>query len=255
MPWKFETGDVLKAREEAAYVVEEDYTTPLIQQSCMGTAGCIAEFDLQSNLIIRTKTQIPFLAQNDFNQALRDMGLKGKKTRVIVPTLGGSFGTGLDTHGYEFISILLAYKTGRPVKMVFNREEEFTALSPRQPTETHIIQGCDKNGKMVLRDIRMVLDNGAYTSWGATTPSVMMIPASSIYRVPNVLFKTTIVYTNNTYCQAMRGYGNPQVAWAMESNMDQLAEKAGIDPFEFRKSTAIFPMRPRPWASRFPPAV
>ena len=246
VPWKFATGDVERAREEAAHVVEEHYTTPLIQQSCMGTAGCIAEFDLSSNLIMRTKTQIPFLAQNDFNQALRDMGLKGKKSRVIVPTLGGAFGTGLDTHGYEFISILLAYKTGRPVKMVFSREEEFTALSPRQPTETHIIQGCDANGKMVLRNIRMVLDNGAYTSWGATTPSVMMIPASSIYRVPNVLFKTTIVYTNNTYCQAMRGYGNPQVAWAMESNMDQLAEVAGIDPFEFRMINSNIPNETTP---------
>jgi CO/xanthine dehydrogenase Mo-binding subunit len=99
---------------------------------------------------------------------------------------------------------------------------------------------------MVLRDIQMVLDNGAYTSWGATTPSVMMIPASSIYRVPNVLFETTIVYTNNTYCQAMRGYGNPQVAWAMESNMDQLAEKAGIDPFEFRKINSNIPNETTP---------
>ncbi len=246
VPWKFVAGDVEKAKETAAYLVEEDYTTPLIQQSCMGTAGCIAEFDLSSNLIIHTKTQIPFLAQNDFNQALQDMGLKGKKSRVIIPTLGGSFGTGLDTHGYEFISILLAYRTGRPVKIVFNREEEFTALSPRQPTETHIIQGCDKNGKMVVREIRMVLDNGAYTSWGATTPSVMMIPASSIYRVPNVLFKTDIVYTNNTYCQAMRGYGNPQVAWAMESNMDQLAEAAGIDPFEFRMINRNIPNETTP---------
>ena len=246
VPWKFVTGDVERARDYAAHVVEEYYTTPLIQQSCMGTAGCIAEFDLSSNLIIRTKTQIPFLAQNDFNQALRDMGLKGRKTRVIVPTLGGSFGTGLDTHSYEFISILLAYKTGRPVKIVLNREEEFTALSPRQPTETHIIQGCDQNGKMVLRDIRMILDNGAYTSWGATTPSVMMVPASSIYRVPNVFFKSTIVYTNNTYCQAMRGYGNPQVAWAMESNMDQLAEVAGIDPYEFRRINSNIPNETTP---------
>ena len=246
VPWKFVTGDVDRAREQADYVVEERYTTPLIQQSCMGTAGCIAEFDLQSNLIIRTKTQIPFLAQNDFNQALKDMGLKGRKTRVIVPTLGGSFGTGLDTHSYEFISILLAYKTGRPVKIVLNREEEFTALSPRQPTETHIVQGCDRDGKLILRDIRMLLDNGAYTSWGATTPSVMMVPASSIYRVPNVFFESTIVYTNNTYCQAMRGYGNPQVAWAMESNMDQLAEAAGIDPFEFRKINRNIPNETTP---------
>jgi len=80
----------------------------------------------------------------------------------------------------------------------------------------------------------MTLDNGAYTSWGATTPSVMMLPISSIYRVPNVLYDTKIVYTNNTYCQAMRGYGNPQAAWALECNMDQLAEAAGIDPFDLR---------------------
>jgi CO/xanthine dehydrogenase Mo-binding subunit len=233
-PWKFVAGDVEKAKEEAAYVAEGDFQTPLIQQSCMGTAGCIAEFDLQNNLIIHTKTQIPFLAQNDFNAALVAMGLKGKNTRVIIPTLGGSFGTGLDTHGYEYIAILLAFKTGRPVKIVLTREEEFTALSPRQPTKTHIVQGCDREGKLTFRDVRMVLDNGAYTSWGATTPSVMMLPISSLYRVPNVFYETKIIYTNNTYCQAMRGYGNPQAAWALECNLDGLAEEAGIDPFDFR---------------------
>ncbi|MBW1802255.1 MAG: xanthine dehydrogenase family protein, partial [Deltaproteobacteria bacterium] len=234
VPWNFEAGNVEMAKQEAAFIAEDHFRTPLIQQACMGTAGCIAEFDLQNNLIIHTKTQIPFLAQNDFNKALTAMGLKGKNTRVIVPTLGGSFGTGLDTHGYEYISILLAHKTGRPVKIVLNREEEFTTLSPRQPTKTHIIQGCGKEGKLLFREVRMVLDNGAYTSWGATTPSVMMLPISSLYRVPHVFYETKIVYTNNTYCQAMRGYGNPQAAWAIESNMDQLAEAAGIDPYEFR---------------------
>ena len=241
VPWKFVSGDVEKAKEKAAYWVEDHFETPLIQQSCMGTAGCIAEFDLQNNLLIHTKTQIPFLAQNDFNQALAAMGLKGKNSRVIVPTLGGSFGTGLDTHGYEYIAILLAYKTGRPVKIVLTREEEFTALSPRQPSKSRIVQGCDKEGKLLFRDIRMVLDNGAYTSWGATTPSVMMLPISSLYRVPNVFYETKIVYTNNTYCQAMRGYGNPQAAWPLESNMDELAEKAGMDPYEFRLKNANIP--------------
>jgi len=234
VPWRFAAGDVEKAKQEAAYVAEDAFETQLIQQSCMGTAGCIAEFDLQNNLIMHTKTQIPFLAQNDFNQALAAMGLKGKNTRVIVPTLGGSFGTGLDTHGYEFIAILLAYKTGRPVKIVLGREEEFVTLSPRQPTRSRIVQGCDRDGKLTFRELHMILDNGAYTSWGATTPSVMMLPVSSIYRVPNVLYDTQIVYTNNTYCQAMRGYGNPQAAWALEGNLDHLAEEAGIDPYEFR---------------------
>ena len=241
VPWKFVSGDVENAKDNARYIAEDRLETPLVQQSCMGTAGCIAEFDLNNNLIIRTKTQIPFLAQNDFNQALAAMGLKGKNSRVIVPTLGGAFGTGLDTHGYEYIAILLAYKTGRPVKIVLSREEEFSTLSPRQPTRTHIIQGCDKNGLLTFREVRMVLDNGAYTSWGATTPGVMMLPISSLYRVPNVFYETKIVYTNNTYCQAMRGYGNPQAAWAIESNMDHLAEAAGIDPFDFRMINSNIP--------------
>ena len=241
VPWKFTAGDVEKGRQESAYVVEDDFETPLVQHSCLGTAGCIAEFDLLNNLLIHTKTQIPFLAQNDFNAALAAMGLKCRNTRVIVPALGGSFGTGLDTHAYEYIAILLAYKTGKPVKIVFTRHEEFTALSPRQPTRTHIAQGCDGDRRLTFRDVRMVLDNGAYTSWGATTPSVMMLPISSIYRVPNVFYETRIVYTNNTYCQAMRGYGNPQAAWAIESNLDQLAEKAGIDPYEFRMINANCP--------------
>ncbi|MBL7213027.1 MAG: xanthine dehydrogenase family protein molybdopterin-binding subunit [Desulfobacteraceae bacterium] len=241
VPWKFVSGDVENAKDNAHYIAEDRLETPLVQQSCMGTAGCIAEFDLNNNLIIHAKTQIPFLAQNDFNQALAAMGLKGKNSRVIVPALGGAFGTGLDTHGYEYIAILLAYKTGRPVKIVFSREEEFSTLSPRQPTRTHIIQGCDKNGLLTFREVRMVLDNGAYTSWGATTPGVMMLPISSLYRVPNVFYETKIVYTNNTYCQAMRGYGNPQAAWAMESNMDHLAEAAGIDPFDFRMINSNIP--------------
>ncbi|MBW1775611.1 MAG: xanthine dehydrogenase family protein, partial [Deltaproteobacteria bacterium] len=241
VPWNFKAGDVEEAKQVAEYIAEDHFDTPPIQQSCMGTAGCIAEFDLRSNLIIHTKTQIPFLAQNDFNRALASMGLKGKNTRVLVPTLGGSFGTGLDTHGYEYIAILLAYRTGKPVKIVYNREEEFTALSPRQPTRTHILQGCDKEGRLAFREVHMLLDNGAYTSWGATTPSVMMLPISSMYRVPNVFYETKIVYTNNTYCQAMRGYGNPQAAWAIENNLDQLAEAAGIDPYEFRMINANVP--------------
>jgi CO/xanthine dehydrogenase Mo-binding subunit len=241
VPWKFTAGEVEKAKQEAAFLVEDHFDTPLIQQSCLGTAGCIAEFDLHNNLIIHTKTQIPFLAQNDFTTAVAALGIKGRNVRVIVPTLGGSFGTGLDTHAYEYIAILLAYKTCTPVKIVFTRGEEFTALSPRQSAKMHIMQGCDRDGRLTFRDVRMVLDNGAYTSWGATTPSVMMLPVSSLYRVPNIFYETRIVYTNNTYCQAMRGYGNPQASWAIENNLDQLAEKAGIDPYEFRMINANLP--------------
>jgi CO/xanthine dehydrogenase Mo-binding subunit len=236
VPLKFhhESGDLEAGKQAAKYIAEGEYSTPMVQQCCLGTAGCIAEFDMSSNLTIWTKTQIPFLAQRDFNRALSDMGLPGKNTRVIVPTLGGAFGSGLDTHAYEYIAILLAFQTGRPVKIVYTRAEEFSNLSPRQSSITKIMQGCDQNGGLTFREVSVLQDNGAYTSWGATYPSVMMMPATSLYRVPNVYFNARLVYTNNTYCQAMRGYGNPEHTWALESNMDELAEEAGIDPFDFR---------------------
>ncbi len=230
-----ESGDMEAGRRAAKHVVKGKFTTPLIQQCCMGTAGCVAEFDMNKNLTIWAKTQIPFLAQRDFIDMLGQIGLRGKNCRVIVPTLGGAFGTGLDTHAYEFISILLALETGRPVKTVYNRVEEFSNLSPRQSSIVEIEQGCDENGKLTHRHAEVLLDNGAYTSWGATYPSVMMLPATSLYRVENVYFDAKLAYTNNTYCQAMRGYGNPELTWALENNLDELAESAGIDPLDIRR--------------------
>jgi len=232
--FRHESGDMKAGQEAARHIASGEFSTPLVQQSCMGTAGCIAEFDMNNNLTLWAKTQIPFLAQRDFNRALSDMGLQGKNTRIIIPTLGGGFGSGLDTHAYEYIAILLAFRTGHPVKILYTRDEEFAYLSPRQSSRTKIIQGCDAEGKLTFRQVDVLQDNGAYASWGATYPSVMMLPATSLYRVANIHFDSELVYTNNTYCQAMRGYGNPELSWALENNVDQLAEEAGIDPYEFR---------------------
>jgi len=228
------SGDPEGGQRRAKTVVENVFSTPRIQQTCMGTAGCIAELDVRGNLTMWAKTQIPFLAQRDFNEALGAVGLHDRNTRVIVPALGGGFGTGLDTHCYEYIAILLAWKSGRPVRILYDRHEEFAYLSPRQGAVTRVAQGCDEEGRLTFRHVEVLQDNGAYTSWGATYPTVMLLPATSLYRVPNVEFSAKIVYTNNTYCQAMRGYGNPEVNWAIESNLDELAEAAGIDPLELR---------------------
>lgn len=235
LPWKMNYGDVDAAKKEAEYVVEGTYTTTWVTHCCLGTSGAIAEFDNNNNLTIWTNTQIPSLAQKDFITALKEMGIQYKNVRVRKPTIGGGFGSKLDTYAYEHIAILLAYKTRKPVKILFDREEEFFATSTRQPTITNIIQGCDEDGKLLFRDVKMILDNGAYTSWGATTPTVMLMPVSGLYRVPNVRFNAKCVYTNNTYAQAMRGYGNPQATFAIESSMDELAKKAGIGRVELRR--------------------
>jgi xanthine dehydrogenase molybdenum-binding subunit len=241
LPWRLICGDVEEARKNSAYVAEDRFKVTWVSHCCMGTSGCLAQFDLKNNLTIYSITQIPSLAQRDFTDALSTMGLQGKKARVIKTMIGGGFGSKLDTYAYEYIAILLAYKTHKPIKIIFSREEEFFATSPRQPAIIDIAQGCTKEGKLTFRDIRMILDNGAYTSWGATTPSVMMMPISSLYRVPNVRYVAKCVYTNNTYSQAMRGYGNPQATFAIDSQIDILAEMAGIDPLDFRLRNANTP--------------
>ncbi|MGD2124756.1 MAG: xanthine dehydrogenase family protein molybdopterin-binding subunit [Desulfobacteraceae bacterium] len=241
LPWKLMAGDVGEARENSAFVAEDRFELTWVTHCCLGTEGIIADFDLRNNLTVHRNTQIPSLAQRDFKDALKAMGLKDSAVRIIKPTIGGGFGSKLDTYGFEYIAILLAYLTRKPVKIMKTREEEFRYTSTRQPAVVNIAQGCDKEGKLTFRDISMIMDNGAYTSWGATTPSVMMMPISSLYKVPNVRYEAKCVYTNNTWSQAMRGYGNPQATFAIDSNMDQLAYEAGIDPMEFRLINANEP--------------
>lgn len=241
LPWKLVCGDVEAAKKGSAYVVEDTFTTPWVTHCCLGTSGCIAQFDTNNNLTMYSNTQIPSLAQNDFVEALNAFGLKNRRVRIVQCVIGGGFGSKLDTYSYEYIAIMLAFKTRKPVKIIFSREEEFFATSPRQCTITKISQGCDREGRLTFREIEMILDNGAYTSWGATTPSVMMLPISSLYKVPNVKYTAKCVYTNNTYSQAMRGYGNPQATFAIESSLDQLAEAAGMDPLELRLRNANEP--------------
>jgi len=241
LPWRLVAGDVEEARKNSAYIAEDHFKVTWVNHCCMGTSGCLAQFDVKNNLTMYSITQIPSLAQRDFTDALSAMGLQGKKVRVIKTTIGGGFGSKLDTYAFEYIAILLAYKTRKPVKIVFSREEEFFATSPRQPAIIDIAQGCTVDGRLTFRDIQMILDNGAYTSWGATTPSVMMMPISSLYKVPNVRYVAKCLYTNNTYSQAMRGYGNPQATFAIDSQIDILAEMAGIDPLDFRLRNANRP--------------
>jgi CO/xanthine dehydrogenase Mo-binding subunit len=241
LPWRLVSGDVEEARKNSAYVAEDRFKVTWVSHCCLGTSGCLTMFDLKDNLTVYSITQIPSLEQKDFTEALAAMGLQGKKVRVIKTMIGGGFGSKLDTYAFEYIAILLSHKTRKPVKILFTREEEFFATSPRQPAIIDIAQGCTKEGRLTFRDVRMILDNGAYTSWGATTPSVMMMPISSLYRVPNVRYVAKCVYTNNTYAQAFRGYGNPQATFAIDSQIDILAEMAGMDPLDFRIRNANMP--------------
>ncbi|MEE9170365.1 MAG: molybdopterin cofactor-binding domain-containing protein, partial [bacterium] len=152
----------------------------------------------------------------------------------IQPTIGGAFGSKLDMYPFEPICALLSMKTGRPVQITYDREEEFLASPTRQPMVIDLISGADEKGRFTFREIKITKDNGAYTSWGATTPFVMMQAFSSLYQVPACVFDSHAVYTNNPFAGSFRGYGNPQATFALERNIDLMAEELGMDKAEIR---------------------
>ncbi len=228
-------GDVQKGFSESDVVIEDRFTLPFVTHCCMGTSFCLADFSPTGDLTVWSSTQMPFLYQRDLSTVL---GIPASKIRVIKATIGGGFGSKLDMYPFEPISVLLAQKTGCPVRITFTREEEFVASPTRQPVICDIKSGAKRDGTLTARQVSMILDNGAYSSWGSTTPLVMMVTISSLYRVPNVKYDVAVAYTNNPYSGAMRGYGNPQATFVVESHMDMLAHELGMDPMEFRLKNA-----------------
>jgi 4-hydroxybenzoyl-CoA reductase alpha subunit len=228
-------GNVELGFAESDVVIEDRFKLPFVTHCCMGTCFCLASFSPSGDLTVWSSTQMPFLFQRDLSMAL---GMPATKVRVIKATIGGGFGSKLDMYPFEPICVLLAQKTGCPVKITFTREEEFSASPTRQPVIADVKSGAKKDGTLVARQVRMILDNGAYSSWGSTTPLVMMQTISSLYRVPNVSYDVVVAYTNNPYSGAMRGYGNPQATFVVESHMDMLAHQLGMDPMELRLKNA-----------------
>ncbi|HEX7329188.1 MAG TPA: xanthine dehydrogenase family protein molybdopterin-binding subunit [Casimicrobiaceae bacterium] len=237
--FEFRHGDLAAAEAASDLVVDSVFRPHHVTHCCMGTSCAIADFDQNGKLTIWTQTQYPYNYKMDLAPAL---GINPGDIRAIQPPVGGAFGSKLDVYPYEPIAALLAKKTGRPVKVIYSREEEFRASPTRQAAIIHMRTGCTRDGVLTFRAVDALLDNGAYTSWGPTIPVVMMRTTSGHYRVPVVDFKAQAIYTNNPYAGSFRGYGNVQTTWATAQQMDMLAEMvaqaSGLDPLEFHLRNA-----------------
>ncbi|MHC4447488.1 MAG: xanthine dehydrogenase family protein molybdopterin-binding subunit, partial [Planctomycetota bacterium] len=236
--WDYRQGDLARGEAESDIVIEDSFRLHFVTHCCMGVSGVIAHFDSEGNLTVYSQTQVPFLYKNDIAPVV---GVPPEKIRVIQPVIGGAFGSKLDIYPFEPICILLARAARRPVRLLFSREEEFVASPTRQPVELTLRSGAKKDGTLTFRECRTLHDNGGYTSWGATTPLVIMQTISSLYRVPHCRYHTTVVYTNNPYSGSFRGFGNLQATFAVETHMDKLAEAVGMDPLAFRRHNAQQP--------------
>jgi CO/xanthine dehydrogenase Mo-binding subunit len=248
MTFDYAQGDVAQGEAESDVVIEDVFHLHYVTHCCMGVSGVIAEFDPRGNLLLYSNTQVPFLHKREFAELL---GMDPGRIRIIQPPIGGGFGSKLDVYPFEPIAIFLAKITQRPVKLVFTREEEFIASPTRQPVLLKLRSGCRRDGTLTFRTVETVHDNGAYTSWGATTPLVMMQTVSSLYRVPHCKYRTRAIYTNNPYAGSFRGYGNLQATFAVEAHMDKLAEATGMDGLAFRLKNAQEPGEVTPQGMHF----
>jgi CO/xanthine dehydrogenase Mo-binding subunit len=157
------------------------------------------------------------------------LGLSINKVRVIKVYMGGGFGGRLEMDPMEIIAYFLSKKTGRPVRIINTRDEQFTTGRARYPMIIDIKTGVKKDGTLLAREVRVVTDNGAYNSHGIAITMGIGTKCTYLWEVPNVKYEADVVFTNKVYGGAFRGYGNPQITFAIESQMDMIAEKLGMD--------------------------
>lgn len=235
MRWDFSHGDVDTAAGGAAVIVEGTYSSPLSAPASIETHCCVASFDSEGRLDVWTGVHMAFMYRKAIADCLR---LDWREIRVHQPPIGGSFGGKIDIDPIDFITVLLARAARRPVKVHFNREEEFVGSRVRQPMHFRMRTGADREGNLVFRDAEVVSDNGAYNAWGSHALLVVMQTISSLYQVPNCRVRSQVVYTNKAYGGSVRGFGNPEATFAVEQQTEQLAEALGMDPIDLRLRNA-----------------
>jgi len=225
-------GDVEKGFANSDIIVENKYQTQFIDQLPMQNESGAAFYDERKGVVnIWASTQWLHDIQADVAQSLR---LAKNQVRIIQPTIGGAFGKKEDVSVHIHLAIA-AIRTGRPVKFTYTREESMITQSKRHPITIYAKTGVSKDGYLQAWETKFIGDTGAYASSGPAVVHKGMYHCTGPYNCENVRGVSHAVYTNNTFCGAMRGFGTTQAAFAYESQIDIIAHKLGMDPAEFRK--------------------
>ncbi|KAB3532088.1 xanthine dehydrogenase family protein molybdopterin-binding subunit [Alkaliphilus serpentinus] len=236
--YKIRKGDIDKGFAEAEHVVENQFFVPHIQHSPIENHSVIAQMDPEEALTIWSSCQSPFAVQKALSVAF---GLPQNKIRVISPAVGGGFGGKAGTT-LEGIVIPLAMRVkGRPVKLTYGREDEFINSFVRQGMHATIKTGINSDGKIVAVKNTFVWDGGAYTEYGVNIVRAGGYSSTGPYDIPNVWTDSVCVYTNHPVGGPYRGFGMSEIHFAIEQNMDILAEMLGITPIEVRRINGLRP--------------
>ncbi|MBZ0269649.1 molybdopterin-dependent oxidoreductase [bacterium] len=229
-------GDVDAAIASSAHTAGGEFRFVGVTHAFTEPHCVIAHFEPTGRLTVWSATQVPHYLHRDL---ARVMDLPMHKVRVVRPMVGGGFGGKSDPFPHEMIAALLSRKTGRPVKILFDREEVFLTNHGRHPTKTSIRVACDDDGKITALDLDALIDGGAWGSFGVVTTYYNGVLSCGPYDLSNFRYRGRRVYTNKAPCGAMRGHGAVNSRFAFEVLVDELAEKCGIDSAEFRLRNAL----------------
>jgi len=232
-------GDVEKGFAEADYIKEEEFIGNHVYQSPLEPHASIAYWENDgSTLVLYSSTQVSHYVQY---MVARVLDIPLGSIRIIRPPVGGGFGGKAGTTPLDLITAIASKKTGRPVKMVYSREEMFMYGRGRHKQHMKFKIGVKKDGRITAVKSKIYLDGGAYSSFGVVTAyyAGSMIP--TLYHIPNYRYEGFRIMTNKPACGAMRGHGTPQPRFAFESLLNMIADDLGIDPIEIRLRNAMDP--------------
>jgi xanthine dehydrogenase D subunit len=223
------------AEASAAVVVSGEYEVGMQDQAFLGPESGLAVPDGEGGVDLYVATQWLHV---DRDQVAASLGLEPERVRLTLAGVGGAFGAREDL-SVQIHACMLALRTGRPVKMLYSRQESFVGHVHRHPARLRYQHGATRDGRLVYVRASIVLDGGAYASSSTAVCSNAACFAAGPYEVPNASIDCHVVYTNNPPCGAMRGFGAVQTCFAYESQMDRLAAELGIDPVDLRRRNAM----------------
>ncbi|MGU3496457.1 molybdopterin-dependent oxidoreductase [Xanthobacteraceae bacterium A53D] len=235
-----EVGSVAVGFAAADVVHEETLFSQRLQHAHLETHCAIGWLDEDQRLVIRASTQVPFLTRDAL---VRILGLPKDRVRVLTGRVGGGFGAKQEML-VEDIVALAVLKTGRPVQLELAREEQFSASTTRHPMRVRVKLGARRDGTLTAFEMDVLSNTGAYGNHGTGTLFHGCNESVQVYRCPNKKVSGAAVYTHTLPAGAFRGYGLSQTIFAIETAMDALASRLGLDPFTLRRRNVVVPGDP-----------
>lgn len=230
-------GDVEKGFQESDMIFEDRYEVPPIHHAALETHVAIAHYDYNDKLTVWTPGQNLFSFRILLSQIM-DMPLH--KIRVIRPAIGGAFGGKLEIV-IEPVAAILSKMTKRPVKISLDRTETMVGTRTRHGGVVYMKTGVKKDGRIIAQDIKIYTNTGAYASSALNVMGALSHKIYKVYKIPNLRFSGTPVYTNLPIAGAMRGYGSPQIFMGQQVQMGKIAKTLGVDLVDIQKINSVEP--------------